>query len=73
MKLSKCQAKVMSFMCHRWEAQYSYHFGGFVINGRKVCNRRTMEALAKLGLVEKSGNHSWKATKAGLAWRPEHA
>jgi hypothetical protein len=69
MKLSKTQIKVMSMLCHRWEA-YSGGSCSVEINGKRVCNVDTMRVLLKLGLVTKTDNHTWAATAAGLEWRP---
>jgi len=68
-KLTAAQIRVMQLMSRRWSAQQPY--GGAVhINGKRVCNVDTMTVLERHGLIERDTRWTWRATQAGLEWRP---
>jgi hypothetical protein len=68
-RLSRCQSEVMSYLCHKWSAHVNA--GASVhINGKRVCNLATIEALVARGLVRRVGQWEYRATDTGLVWRP---
>ncbi|NIF29179.1 hypothetical protein F3J44_22730 [Pantoea sp. Tr-811] len=69
-KLTPVQQEVMRWLSQRWEARVSV--GSVVeINGARVCNLSTMNALARLGLVERESRAPcWVATAEGRKLSP---
>lgn len=65
-KLTPTQAKVMKWLAGGWGARVS-HGSAVEINGERMCNLNTLEALERLGLVSKpeDGDYYWMATAAG--------
>lgn len=72
-KLTPVQQAVMRWLSQKWEARVAV--GSAVeINGSRVCNLSTMNALARLGLVEQQSHAPcWVATAEGRKLSPNYS
>ncbi len=72
LKLTPVQQEVMRWLSQKWEARVSV--GSAVeINGDRVCNVSTMNALVRLGLVERESQaQCWVATAEGRKLSPNY-
>lgn len=65
--LTPTQAKVMAWLIGGHQPHI--HAGASVhVNGKRVCNLDTMNALEKRGFAEKVGRYQWRITLAGGAY-----
>lgn len=70
-KLRKVQALVMLWLSQGWNAHV--RCGSAVeINGKRICNTSTLNALEKHGLVFKEPSGVWAATVEGNRLSPRH-
>lgn len=68
MKLSKSQRAVMVWMSRGWKAYVAGGKTRVEINGNRVANTGTMEALERAGLVSRLGVGAWEPTETGRQW-----
>ena len=62
MKLSPKQAEVMKWLNGGWTAVVK-HGNAMTINGERICNRSTIEALQRKGLIKRVSQREWKAVQ----------
>ncbi|MGY6257290.1 hypothetical protein ACXIVK_27915 [Paraburkholderia caledonica] len=67
-KLSPAQTPVMRWLSYGWNA-YPGAGSSITINGNRVCNVDTMQALYRAGFACRDSQGLWQATPAGLALR----
>lgn len=65
-KLSEAQQRVLKWLGKRWTAMPGQG-AAIMLNGKRLCNVDTMQALNRLGYAERDGNGCWNATEAGRA------
>lgn len=59
-KLSPAQERVMEWLNGGWDA-HTYSGAAIEINGQRVCNLDTMEALIRKGLVVRTDRWTFRA------------
>ncbi|VVE15807.1 hypothetical protein PCE31107_02884 [Pandoraea cepalis] len=67
-KLSPAQSRVMSWLSHGWIAVPGAG-SAVMLNGTRVANLDTMQALYRAGFATSDGQGCWRATPSGLALR----
>lgn len=65
-KLTAAQLRVMRWMSQGWSAEPGAG-STVMINGSRICNVDTMQALYREGFVTRDRHGSWRATGAGQA------
>ncbi|ONU64406.1 hypothetical protein A8E62_12125 [Burkholderia cenocepacia] len=65
-KLTAAQLRVMRWMSQGWTAEPGAG-SAVLINGSRICNVDTMQALYRAGLVTSDSHGGWRATGAGQA------
>ncbi|MHB1371954.1 MAG: hypothetical protein ACYCW7_17400 [Pseudomonadaceae bacterium] len=63
-RLSQTQLKVMKWLGNGWSALPGSG-SAVMVNGRRICNVDTMQALERQGLVTKDEDRRWDATDHG--------
>ncbi|PRE39242.1 hypothetical protein C6P97_31350 [Burkholderia multivorans] len=67
-KLTAAQLRVMRWLSHGWAAEPGA--GSTVtVNGSRICNVDTMQALYRAGFATRDDHGCWRATPSGLALR----
>lgn len=67
-KLTAAQARVMRWLSRGWTAEPGAG-SAVIVNGSRVCNTDTMQALYPAGFAARDDLGCWRATPAGLALR----
>ncbi|WP_321908174.1 hypothetical protein [Burkholderia cepacia] len=65
-KLTAAQIRVMRWLSQGWHAVPGAG-SAVLINGSRICNVDTMQALYRAGFVTRDGHGGWRATDAGQA------
>ncbi|MBK1902195.1 MULTISPECIES: hypothetical protein [Burkholderia] len=65
-KLTVAQIRVMRWMSQGWAAEPGAG-SAVLINGSRICNVDTMQALYRAGFVTRDSHGGWRATGAGQA------
>lgn len=67
-KLTSAQVRVMKWLSGGWVAEPGAG-SAVMVNGSRICNVDTMQALYRAGYATRDDKGSWRATPSGLALR----
>lgn len=67
-KLTDAQIRVMRWLSRGWEAEPGAG-SAVMVNGARICNVDTMQALYRAGFATRDNQGCWRATPSGLALR----
>lgn len=67
-RLTAAQTRVMHWLSHGWRTEPGAG-SAVMVNGERVDNVATMQALCRAGFAARDDHGCWSATPAGLALR----